>query len=210
LDPARKLIFFGSEGCWAPTDDKLADILVDWVNKENLLPTPCSLFIRPHFSDVKSGRFERFRGIKNVYVDNHYTLSNIFIDNCDPPVSEVKMLTNAVYHSEVMVAVISTLVLDACCLGKPTIAPAFNAIFDKQTGKDISRVLYETDHYGYILDLNAVDLVKNEEEFFSSLKHCLVDKSYKRQEREELLQKLCYQVDGFSSERIVNELNSLL
>lgn len=209
LDPSRRLIFFGSEGHWAPDDDKIVDDLVGFL-KSNLLIKPVSLLIRPHFTDFKKGRFDRFRGLTNVKVDDNITRCDYFHDGWDPSIAETKMFVNSIYHSDIMITVASTLALDACCFDKPIITVAYNALFDPRTKEDISPFLYQTDHYDEVLNTGAVDLVYNKEEMAKKINNYFKNPNYKLEERKILQNKLCNKVDGQASNRIANVILNYL
>ena len=135
LDPKSKLIFFGSEGAWAPEDVELAEWLTEFVKDPN---DKRSLVIRPHYSDVTKNKFDRFTGLPNVFVDRTFRVSTFFIDNWDPGMDQVRYLTNLLYHCDVLVTVASTLSLDAVCFNKPIINVAFGVLKTKKTGEDLS------------------------------------------------------------------------
>ncbi len=202
LPSERRLIFFGSEGCWAPDDDKIADVLAKFVNEENTLVKPCSLLVRPHFSDVTNPRFERFKNIKNVKLDDNYNFSDFFIDNWNPSVEETKFFINCMYHCDIMVMTASTLALDAVCFDKPILGIAYNVLRHQITGQDLSLQLYETDHFQAVLKTQALDLITSDKSLQKAINNVLLHPEYKQEERKNLLDSLCYKVDGKSSERI--------
>lgn len=201
INPAKKIIFFGSEGIWAPNDDDIARSLSFFI-KENKLFTPSSLIIRPHYTDVKSNRFSSFV-TPDVVLDPHYTLSNFFMDNWNPTKEDMRWFWNLLYHSDLLVTTTSTLTLDAACFDKPIINVAFGILFKR--GKDMSELFYNKDHYLWVLETNAVDVVRNEQELLQSIDKYLKDPSLKKQERQVLRDKLC-NFDGKASEHIVTTL----
>jgi hypothetical protein len=207
LDLERKLLFFGSEGSWTPQDDTIADFLVSYVANDTL-GEKVSLIIRPHFSDIKAERFNRFKNIAHVWVDDSITISDFFWDNWDPSMEETKLFINTLYHSAVTISIASTLALDACVLDKPVVAVGFKALYHPITKKDITKRLYDSDHYQSVLQTNAIDLVLDEKAFQASLKAYLADPKIKTEERTALIEKLCYKIDGNSSKRIVDAILS--
>lgn len=209
LDPRKRLIFFGSEGVWAPDDHNVVDILVKFI-RENKLAKDCCVLARPHYSDLRLERFDRFVGTKEVKVDDNITRSDFFSDTWDPSTEEMKKFVNSIYHCDMMITVASTLALDACCFDKPTIAVAFNVLFSPKTGKDLSSILYETSHYGEALSTGALDLVDNEDKLLQSINNYLMHPEHKHDERKALLDKLCYKVDGLSSYRIYQVMDNIL
>ncbi|MDP3726662.1 MAG: CDP-glycerol glycerophosphotransferase family protein [bacterium] len=206
MDPNKKIIFFGSEGGWAPDDEGIIELLVQWVNTRSALSRDSQLIVRPHFTDVKSGRLLKFNKIGNTVVDDNITLSDFFGDNWDPGVGEIKKFTNLIFHCDVLVTVASTLTLDCVCFDKPLVNVAFGALHNPRNGKDTTPLLYTQDHYSWVLETNAVDVANSEKELLESINMYLLNPSRKKREREQLLQKLCYKVDGRSSERIANIL----
>lgn len=206
LDPKKKIIFFGSEGIWAPDDTSVISLLAKWVNAPGVLGKDSQLFIRPHFTDVKSGRLKKFNEMKNVVVDGNITVSDFFGDNWDPGTEETKKFTNLIFHCDMLVTAISTLVLDAVCFDKPLLFVSFDVLRDSRSGKDLSHLIYEQDHIAWVLETGAVDLARSENELLDSVNTYLVNPSIKQKERELLLKNLCYKVDGKSSERIADIL----
>ncbi len=209
LDSKKRLLFFGSEGVWAPNDDTIAATLSSLVAGSQGLVKECAVLIRPHFSDVHNKRFDKFKGLPNVRVDENFTLSNYFNDNWNPSLEETKLFVNCLYHSDVMITVASTLVLDAVAYDKPSIGIAYGVLYNPKTGKDVSEELYETDHFHAVMVTGAVDLVRTEKELVESINNALVNPEKKKNERENLLKNLCYRVDGNSSKRIVDVIDSV-
>lgn len=209
LDPKKKLIFFGSEGAWSPGDDTTVGILSDFINSD-ALSLPASMIIRPHFSDINTQRYDRFIKPGAIQIDNNINYQESLPSNWDPDEKEVKYFVNLLYYMDVLVNIASTLTLDACCFDKPIIAVGFGVLRNLRSGKDVTDVYYEMDHYQDVLKTGAVDLVKSEQELLDSLNRYLVHPEHKREERKILLNKLCFKVDGNSAKRIANEILSML
>jgi len=209
LDPERKIIFFGSEGRWAPNDDNIASLLAGWIRNEKL-NRQCNLVIRPHFEDAKNGKFNKFlNDSKYIVVDNNFTFSDFFKDKWNPGIEEIKNFINLVYHCDLLINFASTLTLDAACFDKPILNVDFNVLYHPKTNQDISHLLYMQNHFDWVFATNAVDLVKSEEELYTSINKYLIDPGFKKEERKLLVEKVCYKVDGRSSERIANAVRNL-
>jgi len=207
VDPKRKLIFFGSEGVWAPYDDAIVDILVKWLD-EGVYDEDTTIIIRPHYSDVYNNRFVRFENTPHVVLDPFFTLSNFFLDNWDPVRKDMEMFANLLHHSDVLITTTSTLTLDAACFDLPIINIAFGILY--KHGQDMSELFYKKDHYQWVLDTGAVDLVFNNKELLSSINKYFGDPSIDQAQRKNLVNKVCYRDDGKSCERIVNSIEKLL
>lgn len=209
LDPNRKVILFGSEGRMAPEGHSIVSYLVT-IMDDSELGVPFSLIVRPHFTDINTKRYEKFKGIKHVYVDDNLTQSSFFWDGWDPSIEETRHLANALTHSEMLITCISTLMLDACCLNTPIISVGYGVLYDKYTNKDISQTLYQPNHIRQVMASGAVDSPMNEKELLHFIKIYLKNRDHKYRERQVLLKSLCYKVDGLSSKRAADELIKLL
>ena len=109
-----------------------------------------------------------------------------------------------------MVAIASTLTLDATCVDKPIINVAFKALYHPKNGRDVSHLLYSQDHYDWVLETGAADLARSDEELFTAINTYLRDPSYKKKERKVLLDRLCYGNDGRSSERVARVITMMV
>lgn len=208
LDPSRAILFFGSSGAWTHHDARVAELLYYLISGSRLA-RPCSLILRPHFSNVKNRPYEKFRGLPNVFVNDNYTLSN-FIDNWNPSDEDNKMLTNTLYHSALLIAYFSTLVLDAAMLDKPIINPVFGGQIDP-AGNDVTQRLFERTHYQPIVGSGAVRLAHNPDELMAAVNDYLKDPSRDAPARAALRDRWCFGADGRAGERIGNFLlNELL
>lgn len=207
LDPNRKLIFFGSQGNWFPHDYKIAQYIYQWI-ENNELVQPCQLLIRPHFNNIKDNPLEQLRNKPHVIFDDSYRISEVFSDNWDPTESEVIDFVNTLLYSDVAVMVLSTLALDAVCFDKPLINAVFEATY--QRGKDVTFAMSPTVHYDWIFETNGTWVAKSATELKIAINKYLDNSNYKSVERKILKDKLCYHVDGLSSNRIAEVIEQLL
>lgn len=207
LDPNRAVVFFGSQGIWYDKDYLLAEKIYEWI-KNDELAKPAQFLVRPHFSNVKSQLYAKYKNMPKASYDDSYRISDDFRDNWDPSVEETIDFVNTMYHADVIVIILSTLALDAACADKSVINILFGAKFRK--GKDIMPYMQYTNHYEWVFDTNATFKATNFEELKSYINLNLTNPDTKSKERTVLLEKLCYKVDGKSSERIVNAINNIL
>lgn len=208
LDPAKKLILWGSSGRLTQSGTSICDFLAETAESGRFV-LPIQLLIRAHFSDVKSGRFDYLKERTGVAIDHNITRSNFFYDGADPSVAELVGLANTLYHADLIIVQSSTLSLDALCFDKPVINTAYQGLYDKQ-GRDITEVLYDEDCYRPLVDLNAVELVHNESELLKSINAYLENPDRHHSGRMKALERLCYRADGQSSKRIADVILSSL
>lgn len=207
LDPNLCLIFFGSSGIWSGNDNKIAATLYEWI-KENALAKKCQLLVRPHFSNCNDDVFQKLRNKSQVVVDT-YPITNFLIDSWDPANKDTIDFVNSVAHCDVMINLASSLALDAGCADRPIINIGFGCTF--QGDKDITAEShYGTDHYGWVLDTKATAVVNSKAELKEKINKYLLNPKLQSAEREVLREKLCYRVDGKSSERLAQAINNIL
>jgi|ETNmetMinimDraft_20_1059909.scaffolds.fasta_scaffold11129_2 CDP-glycerol glycerophosphotransferase (TagB/SpsB family) len=209
LDPAKKLILWGSTGAWMPHDVNVCDFLVKAVENDKTFSKPTSLLIRSHPFDAIERRFDHFLGRSNTAVDNNFSFSDFFLDQSDDGINEIKEFVNMMYHTDIVIVQASTLAFNALTFNKPVINTVFKGVLDTK-GRDITPLLYEVDCYKPVIDLNVVDTVYSEEELIKSINHYLENPEYKSKERKDALEELCHKVDGNVSKRIADEVLSLI
>lgn len=207
LDPKLPLIFFGSQGIWFDKDYQIAEKIHNWIQNNELIK-PCQLLIRPHFTNVKTTPLLQFKDKPQVVYDNTYHVSNLFSDNWDPTTPEIIDFTNTIFHSDVVVIILSTISLDAVCSDRPVVNALFDSIY--QGKKDVTFLMQSTDHYQWVLDTNGTSITKNAAELKEAINKYLVNPQFKSAERQILRDRLCYKVDGQSSDRIVEVINNIL
>ena len=208
LDPQRRIILFGSEGKWAPSDFTIAEHIAKFIQTPRALAAPCSLLIRPHFSEAHDPRLTQRSFGPHVVLDTNFTDSNFFLDRWDPRDEETLMFMNTLFHMDVLVTTTSTLVLDAACFDKPIVNVAYEILY--KNGRDVSGLFYEKEHYQWVLRTGAVDLVTSDAELLSALNESLAHPEKKATQRQRLRDEVCYLVDGQSSQRVVGALRSML
>lgn len=198
LNPELPILFLGSEGPWSASDDKIFEEIIS-CREEGMIKN-CNIVIRPHFSAAFLNAYERFRECKNVYVDDDFRKSEFFCDKWDPTRNDQINLTNLLYHCSVLVTFASTLSLDIACFRKPTIAVAYGVNF--KDGKDISKKMYESDHYEEVMKTGAIITVDSKDELVKVVNESLENPHLRQEDVERLRESMCGAVDGKSGERI--------
>lgn len=208
LDPARKVILYGSEGQWAPNDEAIVRIIYRMISN-NELAVPCSLIIRPHFSDVYEHRFDEFKNKPNVFLEHDFRMTKFFTDMWDPPREEMVRFGNELNCMDVMITFISTITLEGAIFDKPVINIDFYAPDEPDQGPYFGR-WYGASHYQDILNTQGVRLAKSEEHLKQLLNTYLTKPETDRENRKLLVKTMCGDLDGRAGERIANFIISQL
>ncbi len=78
-------------------------------------------------------------------------------------------------------------------------------------GEDVTfRYQYGSDHYGWVMAANATALAFNPAQLKECINEYLAHPEMQRIERQNLINKLCYRVDGQSSQRIFAAIDSVM
>ncbi|MFA5133309.1 MAG: hypothetical protein WC459_00655 [Patescibacteria group bacterium] len=209
LDPKKPILFFGSSGLWSKDDCGLVEFLYDCIKKEKFIK-PCSLIVRPHFSNIKYNPYKKFYGESDIYIDDKYTTSN-FLDNWNPTPSDIRFFVNSLFHSNVILSYASTLSMDACAINRPIINLYFGGQFD-DFGADRTELHYQFSHYKVITKNPAVKKAGTGEELIKLINQYLENPELDSALRLAMRRDLCSSEDGLAGERIakflIQELDS--
>ena len=206
LDPEKPYIFFASEGVWADRDHEIAEQIYSWI-ESGVFTQPVQLLVRPHFTNVKDGHFESFKGREHAVLDESFEVSELFLDNWDPKVSETISLANTLKHAAMLVTIVSTINLDAACYDKPLVNFLYGAKY--RGDKDISAYLFDSNHMQWVADTKALRYAHSPEELKKHIQFYLDGNDAEKEGRQKLREQLCYKVDGKSSERMVAALTTV-
>lgn len=201
LDPARKTIFFGSEGAWSENDWRIAEELYAWV-RDGAFPAPAQLFVRPHYSDVRSAKFDGLRGKPHVFVDD-YPRVDFLVDKWDPSVAETVDFTNSIFHADVVVNIASSLALDGAAADRPVVLVGYGCEFEGATDVTVPK-LYGSDHMRWVAKTGGAPRADSPEELKALISRAFIDPAHEKEGRTRLRRELCYRIDGKSSERLAD------
>ena len=209
LSPAKPIVLYASEGAWTHWDDLYVDELIE---KHHLL-LHYNLILRPHFSDMHVGRYARFAQYKDVYIDNeHMRMSYMFGDKWDPTLANMDWLAQVIAASDVVVTFVSTFALDAMAFGKPVVNIYYDVLATRKMSVPMipMKELYNCVHYNAVLEEHSVALARSGGDVMDWLGRYARNPSIHSEERKKTVEKLCYKVDGRSSERIASVLVKIL
>lgn len=199
IDTAKKVVFFGSGGLFGPSflDEEFATEISKFLNSTEVSES-VSFIIRLHFGEYDAKRFDKFKSLPNIYIDNTHQRNAIFGELGDPSKKDMIWLANLLYHSDVTINPGSTLSLDAACYLKPVICTGFGC----KTLENCISIAY----YKRVLDTGGVKLVKNYSELKQAINEYLRNPNKDIEERKLLRQTVCANPDGQVGKRIAHYL----
>jgi len=206
LDPGKPILIFAAEGLLTHWDDIYIRDLVEQCG----LLEKYNLILRPHFSDLLTNKYDDMINHEGVYFDNKdVRITDMFCDRWDPTVENMDWLAEVLNQADVVIAFMSTFVLDAFVYDKPVV----NIYYDLPTDRERvipMKELYQFIHYQLLLKIGAVPLAKSADEVMNWLDTYVKDPSIKSEERSKTLKEFCYKLDGNAGVRIADCITKLL
>lgn len=205
FDPKFPVLFLGSEGLWTFLTD--IEVFKAIIQARNTGRIPwCNILIRPHFSALDEIDFSELGKEKKVFIDDTFHREPFFNDKWNQTYDDMIDFMNSLHHMDIMIMLASTLTLDAACFDKPTIGVAYGAMFFE--GKDVSAIRYDTTHYKWVTDLDAVKIVRSEDALMDAIIHALKHPEDRAEGRRKMLDAICDGANGQSIDKIARTIAS--
>jgi CDP-glycerol glycerophosphotransferase (TagB/SpsB family) len=197
LDPAKKLVTYAGEDPVIAPD---APMYVDQIHRlisQGRLSQPAQLLVRPHPQDDPR-RFDAVRSLPGVAFDLPGQPSDRYW--MDMSRDDLRRLYETMKHSDVVVNVTSTIVLDAALFDTPSICIGYG-FTHSQTYFNSPMRYFEMDHYKYIMDAGATRVVESEGQLLDALNMYLETPRTDSDGRRRIAREIGEFDDGRSAER---------
>ncbi|MBI4635728.1 MAG: CDP-glycerol glycerophosphotransferase family protein [Candidatus Rokubacteria bacterium] len=192
LDPAKRLITYaGEDPIIAPDAPRYVE-LIDRFIREGRLATPCQLLVRPHPQD-DARRFDRVRQLPSVVFDLPGRPSARYW--MDMTQRDLRHLYETLRHSDLIVNVTSTIVVDAAFFDTPSICIGFAYTTPRGFYNSPLR-FYDMDHYRCVMEAGATTLVRSEEELLVAINRYLADPGLESEGRRRIARQIAQFDDG--------------
>jgi len=209
LDPARALLTYTCvPHRLVPSEHKLIPEIYDALMSANL-PRPIEMLVRTH----PLGDWNLYKALGEGRP--HLTVSRPWPNDQSryawfcPSESQLSLLTNTVYHSDVGFNIRSTMTLDFSLFNRPVINIAFGPEGDAEATGFI-RDFYQYGYYQPVMQTKAARLAYSLDELVKHTRSYLENPQLDSQNRSEVVQALCGQVDGRAGLRVARALLDLL
>lgn len=203
LDPSRKVLFFASEGVWAPHGDRVVEAIIERMRAGGFAE-PVSLIVRPHYSDRAddgASAYDRFAGESNVFVDRNQRMLRFFVDKWDASREEMVHLMNELAHAAALVTYATTLAIEAAVFDTPVVNVAFRFPDEPKDGPFFG-MFYGSSHYSNVVATGGVRLAKSMDELVGFVDEALRHPERLRAQRRAIVERLAFGNDGKSGERV--------
>ncbi len=194
LDPKRRLVTLAINRGDPETYCRIIELLMD-ADKAKRLCHPVHIYVRlAPWSDP--GDFQRIKEYGLVRVEASYR----FKEKSMVREEEIIETVNLLQHTDVMVSVLSTLILESAYFDVPNISlrfPEFKALYER----DFLLPLYETKGVAFVDDMPTL---------LQAVNRYLTDPHQDAEGRSAILHHLCYGADGQVKARVLHEIEELI
>ncbi len=201
LDARRPIILFGTLGYFIPGLDETCwmDILLEQID-QGAIPGNPQVICRLH----PWSRFEHFKryadrpDVRLSYVDRYWPTLTWYMTRAD-----MVLMANLLQHADVVITPGSTLTLEAAIFDTPTVVPIFHT-YQPERGRDYFAKVVLGKHFRRIEQLDLAPIVCQPEEYIPAINHCLVEPTWYRTQRAQLVREYVHFTDGRSVERLAD------
>ncbi|MES2953247.1 MAG: CDP-glycerol glycerophosphotransferase family protein [Patescibacteria group bacterium] len=209
-DPSKKILLYAFSGkVGMDIDFAMLDLLNDAMKKGEL-PSDLQVFVRPYpkrdFSPAKVEKIKKQYGFVVASASFQFGVGK---DSWEFDASSLSLLSNSLFHSDIVVSTYSTFFIEAAIFDRPLIAVGFDA----DPGTDYwnsARRFFEWDHLADIKALGAVDIASSRADFLCAVHEAVAHPEARRAARAAIVGEQCAYTDGKSGERLADELLSSL
>lgn len=202
LDPSRPLILFGTNHYTSSRECRMEG-LVDTLYqaaRRNEFGKPVQILVRLHPRD----ELEPYRSLLNrpglvVEKPFHSWTMGGREEVCYAH-KDFLHLADTLCHSDVLVNVFSTIMIEACIFDKPVVNAAFDSIEGQPFFESARRFTGYT-HIKRITESGGVRVARNSREMIELVRFSLDQPEAGREERRRIVEDNCFRVDGRSGER---------
>lgn len=202
IDPKKRIIVFSPGGpMFIDTDWQFCEILKQ-LYEEKKIPQDVHIIIRPH--PQLTPDLSRFTPNEHMTIDLPKTVrlrDGLVGIELAPGV--VDHLADTLYHMDLLVNVISTIIVEASIFNKPVITLAFNG-WEKNVPfiRSVERIQLE--EWPATVYPDVTPFVKSKEELALWINRFLEHPDILQEKRKQFVENHCYKFDGKSGERIAD------
>ncbi len=196
-----KYILYVSGSAYCPDEPEIIEKILCWAD-EGRFGEDVRMIIRPYLGGRSKDRafdaekFERFK--KNPRVRFY---EREFWGDMDKAREFVALMR----HADAVLAVYTTMVLEAGALDRPLVAVAFDGSAYRPWYRSIRR-FEGFEHFQDVLKTGAMRTAYNFDRLFEILDNYFKNPRLDGERRELLRERLCYKLDGKASERVLDEV----
>lgn len=201
LDPARKTILFGPGGELLYQHDREVLEMLKRLVDTNAFGMPVQFLVRFPPGDVLDA--SPIEGHPHFIIDKPGTNVTGRKKESEITPEDNAHLEDSLYHSDIVLTLVSTLAIDGSVFGKPVVILGFDVPgATKQSVESFAVRL----HFRKILGSGLLSVPKSEQEFIDIMHTYLKDSNVNADKRTELVSRYAHALDGKSGERMAQAI----
>jgi hypothetical protein len=211
LDPRRKILMFGTVSPLVfRYNHEIAEILARAIAGGRIQPE-AQLVVRLHPQSVSGPYADNLQVFRDLQARFPGVVALDLPDVTDSglqwalPDDEMVWLASLLKHSDVCVAVGSTLAIDAALAGTPVVAIAFDGHRQLPYHQSVRRT-YDYTHYEPVVRTGGTPLAESEEQLVALTNRYMADRELDREGRDRIVREQAWCVDGHSGERVASAI----
>ncbi|PIQ91716.1 MAG: hypothetical protein COV70_02290 [Parcubacteria group bacterium CG11_big_fil_rev_8_21_14_0_20_39_22] len=192
----HKILLHFSGSVYALDEADILEEVAKWINDGVF--GPATLMVRPYAGlrerKQEEEKYKRLLNMKNVVFN--WRQDN---DSSNNKANYVSMFA----YADIIISVFSTTAIEASIFDKPTVTIGFDGYENRPFHKSIKR-LETLSHFKHVLDTGSVYVARNFENLQRKISEYISDPVKDREQRKNLISKMCFKIDGKSNERIAD------
>lgn len=196
-----KYLLYVSGSAYCPDEPDIIEQILRWAD-EGRFGADVYLVIRPYLGG--RGRDKAFDAEKFARFAAHPRVvfyQKEFWGNLELSIDFMNILA----HADAVVALYTTMVVEAAVLDRPLVAPAFDGHTRRPYRRSIRRFM-GFDHFREVLQTGALRIVYDFDQLFTVLNLYLKNPQQDAAARERLRKEICGPLDGHNSRRVLDEV----
>mgnify|MGYP002632246594 CR=1 FL=1 len=195
LDPNKKLIFVAGSQLYR--HGYILPVVFDNLIESGEIKSPAQVLFRPHPKPMFPMEKYKLETTKNIVLDKGSQSKVRF--------SDTQNFINALYHSDVVIGVSSTITIDSAVFGKPCV----DINFDDPNTKigywaSVKRLFDTEDHYERVMELRDKRIATSPDELAQYINEYLADPSLGEEGRKAIMKEFVEPFDGNAGERLAD------
>lgn len=205
LDPTRKTILFGPGGEILYQHDRQVLEMLKRLVDANAFAVPVQFLVRFPPGDVLDA--SPVEEHPHFIIDKPGTNVTGRKKESEITPEDNAHLEDSLYHSDIVLTLVSTLVIDGSVFDKPVVVLGFDV--PGATAQSVTSFSVRL-HFRKILGSGLLSVPKNEREFVDTMNAYLINPILNSEKRAELVSRYAYALDGRSAERMAEVILSAL
>jgi len=200
-----KYFLYISGSVYCPDEPEVIEQVLKWLD-EGKFGGDVRLVIRPYLGgrfkdkDFDEKKFKRFSDHPRVFMYQQPSWNDL--------PSTIHLL-NIMNHADEVMTAFSTAALEVSLFDRPLISIGFDGFHKRPFHRSVRRFELFT-HFQDLSETGAIKVARNFNDLFRYLDDYLKDPALDAEKRELMRQKMCYKLDGMSSERIFSQMMEMI